>query len=36
MVQGVAEATADAASARAAADRSVDLMLDGICLTIAD
>ncbi|GIF04357.1 TetR/AcrR family transcriptional regulator [Actinoplanes siamensis] len=36
MVQGVAEATADAAAARAAADRSVDLMLDGICLTGPD
>jgi AcrR family transcriptional regulator len=36
MVQGVAEATGDAAAARAAADRSVDLMLDGICLTAAD
>ncbi|GIE85149.1 TetR/AcrR family transcriptional regulator [Actinoplanes regularis] len=31
MVQGVAEATTDAAAARAAADRSVDLLLDGIC-----
>ncbi|GAA2669352.1 MULTISPECIES: TetR/AcrR family transcriptional regulator [Actinoplanes] len=34
MVQGVAEATADAAAARAAADRSVDLMLDGICRVV--
>ncbi|GIF12143.1 TetR/AcrR family transcriptional regulator [Actinoplanes teichomyceticus] len=31
MVQGVAGAGADAAAARAAADRCVDLMLDGIC-----
>ena len=31
MVQGVAEATADVRAARAAADRSVDLVLDGVC-----
>ncbi|MEU4421490.1 helix-turn-helix domain-containing protein [Actinoplanes sp. NPDC024001] len=30
MVQGVAEATEDVAAARAAADRAVDLMLDGV------
>ncbi|GAA1610923.1 TetR/AcrR family transcriptional regulator [Actinoplanes couchii] len=32
MVQGVAEATDDVQAARAAADRSVDLMLDGVFL----
>ena len=31
MVQGVAEATEDLAEARAAADRSIDLVLDGVC-----
>jgi AcrR family transcriptional regulator len=31
MVQGVAEATDDLADARAAADRSIDLVLDGVC-----
>ena len=30
MVQGVAEATPDTAAARAAADRSIELMLDGV------
>ena len=30
MVQGVAEATGDLADARAAADRSIDLVLDGV------
>ncbi|MBG0567125.1 TetR/AcrR family transcriptional regulator [Actinoplanes aureus] len=30
MVQGVTEAAADVAAARAAADRSIDLMLDGV------
>jgi AcrR family transcriptional regulator len=31
MVQGVAESTAEIADAQAAADRSIDLMLDGVC-----
>ena len=35
MVQGVAEATDDPAAARAAADRSVDLVLDGVCRAAA-
>jgi AcrR family transcriptional regulator len=33
MVQGVTEAVADAAEARAAADRSIDLVLDGVFST---
>ncbi|MDI6102513.1 helix-turn-helix domain-containing protein [Actinoplanes sp. NEAU-A12] len=33
MVQGVAEATDDVAAARAAADRSVDLVLEGVFLS---
>jgi AcrR family transcriptional regulator len=36
MVQGVAEAATDTAAARAAADRSVDLMLDGVCRAAPD